>query len=300
MAISVFQNPCSLMKRILLIFLIIVGVAKQSFGQCPPGAAVFFNPSDPTCPSGCAVLFKGWPEGVRVYLWGGSPLKVVTSFKLPGTLGGPKIVNDYECLPSCNTPLYVASIIPGVSFGCVITQFGTVPVRLTGLSLSLVNQNTCNIKWTTYDEDPKTIFTIQKSLNSIDYLDLATITGMGNAINNYSFLDKSLQNGKFYYRIKVTEFSGKVFYSEIVTLVNSKNLNINIYPNPVEQNFEIILPSLYLPAKISLYNSSGVNVYSNISVQSTFFINKKFPKGIYALRVTGRNNEQLSQTILIK
>jgi hypothetical protein len=285
------------MKKFFLVLLVVVGSFRYTLGQCPPGAFAFIGPYA-TCSSGCGVLLKDWPEGVIVNIYGGSPINIVTSVQIPGTYGGPGTAGGFTCVP-CNIPLIFASIVPGSTNGCVIYPLGTVPIKLTDFNVT-GTENKSLVRWSTTSEPGGTRYTLQRSLDTRNFSDIITYIGKGNNTNNYFYEDKQLQRGNLFYRIKISEVSGKISYSETILLKNQSNFDISIYPNPAENDFKVSIPAQFLPASIVLYNADGKVVHSLTTMQPTAIINKKLPNGVYAVRVTGKNNAAITQTLLIK
>ena len=286
------------MKNLLLLFLIsLLAIAKAS-SQCPPNASAFVS-AYPSCTLGCGVLLKDWPEGVIVNVYGGAPIHIIASAVIPGNFGGPGTDNAFVCVP-CNIPLLFASAIPNATSGCVIYSLGVVPVKLNNFSLSSAGTNNSILRWTTSDEQGSIKYTVQRSKDSRIFFDIFTLTGYGNNTNNYSYSDKSIQDGIVYYRIKITDLTNKITYSDIALVKNQKNLAVSMYPNPAEKDFKITIPGQFLPAKVMLYNSVGKAVYSTTTYQSTLSISEHFPKGVYAVKVTGNNNAVSTQTLLVK
>ena len=286
------------MKKFFLVLLVLVGSFRYSKAQCPPGAFAFIGPYA-TCPSGCGVLLKDWPEGVTVNIYGGSPIGIVTSVIISGTYGDPGTGFAFSCVP-CNTPLIFASIVPGATNGCVILALGTVPIKLTDFNVSSRGSKSCIVKWTTTNEPGGSRYTLQRSTNARDFSDVSTYIGKGNNSNNYFYEDNQLQQGNIFYRIKIIEVTGKIIYSETALLKNQSSLGVSIYPNPAENAFKLTIPPQFLPASIVLYNVDGKVVNSITTMQSTITVNKKLPKGVYAVRITGNNNTAVTQTLLIK
>lgn len=286
------------MKKHFIIVLAIIGFLQPVKSQCPSGAIAFLN-ADPHCSKGCGVLLYNWPEGVKVYIFRAAPIKVVDSATISGVYGGSGTGSAYLCVP-CNIPLIFASTLPNATNGCVIIGGFTTPIKLTDFALFASNSNSCVVKWTTYSENPGTKFTVQRSTNSLDFTDLSSVAGYGKASNNYSYTDNEIESGTQYYRIKITEPSGKVSYSEIALLKRQSNLGISIYPNPATDNFKINIPVQYLPATVTVYNAEGRVVYSMSTLQPTTAVANLFSKGIYAVRITGSNHISLTQTLMIK
>jgi len=283
------------MKKLLLLMLFVVALNQTTIkAQCPPGAFAYQS-LYPQCPSGCGVLLLGWPEGVVVNIYGGTPLTIITSALISGTLNGGGTGDAFTCVP-CNTPLVYASAILGASGGCVIATIGVVPVKLTNFSATLANNN-YQLKWTATSETGTVKYSIQKSTDGRLFTDVGTVKGTQFPVNNYSYSDAA-GKGAVFYRIKVTEVSGSTSYSETVLAKNENQFGFSIYPNPALNEFNVSIPAKYLPATVELVNAQGAVVYSQKTSQSTYTVNKFLPKGVYAVRVTGSNSESLTQRLI--
>ncbi len=286
------------MKKLFLIILAAMGCLEQTKSQCPQNAQAFES-TYAQCPLGCGVVLQGWPEGVIVNIYGGFPISLITSVQMPGVYGGSGVSNAFVCVP-CDIPLIFASIIPGASNGCVIIPLFTTPLKLSDFSLKVTDRTNCIVKWTTYNESAGITYTVQRSRNSGDFKDIAILTGKGNSINSYQFIDNIIDPGTYYFRIKITEITGNITYSEIAMTKNQSNLGVSIYPNPAENDFKITIPNQFLPATIIIYNLQGKAINTTTMYQPTLSINKRFAKGIYAIRITGNNHASITQSLLIK
>ena len=122
------------MKKLLLPLFVIAFTHSITKAQCPPGAFAYQS-LYPQCASGCGVLLLGWPEGVIVNIYGGTPLTIITSALISGTLGDGGTGDAFTCVP-CNTPLIYASTVLNATGGCVIATIGIVPIKLTDFSAS--------------------------------------------------------------------------------------------------------------------------------------------------------------------
>ncbi len=282
-------------KFVTLILLTVVLNQAQVKAQCPPGAFAYQS-LYPQCPSGCGVLLLGWPEGVLVNIYGGTPLSIITSTVISGTLGGSGTGDAFTCVP-CNTPLVYASAITGATSGCVIATIGVVPVKLTNFSAS-ANASSCLLKWTTSSEIGTVKYTIQRSRDGRNFSDITTINGKQLPINNYSFADASIVKGCSFYRIKSTEVSGSVSYSETVMVKNQNDFGFSVYPNPANERFTITLPAKFLPATVEVINAQGTVVHTAKTNQPSYNVTKYLQRGIYSVRVTGSNSESLTQRLI--
>jgi Secretion system C-terminal sorting domain len=284
------------MKKVLSLILLAVALFQAPVkAQCPPGAFAYQS-LYPQCPSGCGVLLLGWPEGVLVNIYGGTPLSIITSTIISGTLGGSGTGDAFTCVP-CNTPLVYASNVNGATSGCVIATIGVVPVKLSHFSATS-NDDAVLLKWTASSETGTVKYTIQKSNNGRSFIDLGTINGKQLAENNYQYSDASSNTGSVFYRIKATELSGSITYSEVVMVKSRYNFGFSVYPNPAMEAFTITLPGKFLPATVEVINAQGAVVFSVKSNQPTYTVNQYLQKGVYAIRVTGSNNESLTQRLI--
>ena len=269
-----------------------------SNAQCPPGAFAYQS-LYPQCGSGCGVLLLGWPEGVLVNIYGGTPLVVITSALISGTFGDGGTGDAFTCVP-CNIPLVYAAAGPGASSGCVIATIGIVPVKLVNFSVTHSGKKGSEIKWTTTQELEPVKYTVQRSQNSVDFIDITTINGKQQLNNQYSFTDDYIKKGTVYYRVKVREAAGQIFYSSVSKINNQTDFGIMAFPNPVENGFKLAIPQQLLPATYQIINAQGQTVHSASTNRAITEINQLLTKGIYAIRVKGSNNETATQTIIKK
>lgn len=79
-----------------------------------------------------------------------------------------------------------------------------------------------NIKWTTVAEVNNDFFTIERTLDGVNYDEVVIINGAGNSVDQhyYSFEDRNYNNAINYYRIKMTDFDGATKYSDLISIDN--------------------------------------------------------------------------------
>lgn len=286
------------MKKFLIILSSLFFLQTNANAQCPPGAFAYQS-LYPQCASGCGVLLLGWPEGVLVNIYGGTPLAIINSALISGTLGNGGTGDAFTCVP-CNIPLVYAAAGPGASSGCVIATIGIVPVKLVNFSVNHSAKKGSEIKWTTTQELEPVKYIIQRSQNSRDFADVATINGKQQLNNQYNFTDEYIKKSSVYYRLKVKEAAGQIFYSSISVINNQTDFSVIAYPNPVENKFKLTIPQQLLPATYQIVNTVGQTVFSASTQTITTEINQMLSAGIYAIRVRGHNNEIATQTIIKK
>lgn len=286
------------MKKHLLQSLFLIMIAGGLRAQCPPNALAYTS-EYPQCAEGCGVLLRDWPEGVLVYIYGGSPLSVISSVQIPGTFGGSGVSNAFVCVP-CNVPLVFASTVPGATSGCVIVYLGVLPVTLTEFSASSGTGRSPVIRWTAATDTRNTTYTIQRSSGEADFTDVATINARGGNTQYYQYTDLTAGTGSIRYRLRYQDGTGEVSYSAIRLVKTGIDKSFGaIFPNPSRNGFKLQVTQASLPATAQLINAQGQTVASVIITDPVTEFGNQLGKGVYALRLTDRNNNTHTR-ILVK
>ncbi len=140
-----------------------------------------------------------------------------------------------------------------------------MPIDLLNFEAKCINGNV-ELSWATASETNNDYFTLEKSQNAIDFIEVERMKGVGNSNNNtnYQTVDLNKNIGVAYYRLKQTDFDGKYSYSSIITVNCNQSLddelNVFIYPNPATDWFRIAtVPGIVLDA-IQIYAVTGFKV----------------------------------------
>ncbi len=191
-----------------------------------------------------------------------------------------------------------------------------VPVELTSFSANIVG-DAVTLKWSTATETNNSGFSIERSINKKDFKELDFIKGNGTSTqkNYYSYVDKSITNGKYFYRLKQIDLDGSFQYSNTIEVeLNTPNkfsLSQN-YPNPFNPSTKINF-SLTEDSKVTLklYNTLGEEVKTLLSSNLPAGIHKvelnasDLNSGVYfyKLEANGTNGSNFTATkkmILLK
>ncbi|MEO8761419.1 MAG: T9SS type A sorting domain-containing protein, partial [Bacteroidia bacterium] len=132
-----------------------------------------------------------------------------------------------------------------VSFNLWVQSSATVsPLPIELLNFDAVyneSTSTVNINWATSTETNNNFFTVERSVDGQNFLEISTITSKGNNGNSiatlsYQTTDRHPLYGTSYYRLKQTDFNGNYKYFKVVSVNYSAHQSILIYPNPVNNN----------------------------------------------------------------
>ncbi len=181
-----------------------------------------------------------------------------------------------------------------------------LPVTITNLKAYIKNTGV-QIEWTSEQENNIEKYEIERSQDAQYFMKIGTVASTGNSSVpiKYDFFDPKPFEGVNFYRIKIIE-TGQVFYSEILKVNTSNNVNgvFTIYPNPVVDNS--IYVKLNLPQgnyNLTLFNNTGrqimkkeIKYVGGISIE-TIKLSNPLPAGMYMLKLTGENINLTRQVI---
>lgn len=140
-----------------------------------------------------------------------------------------------------------------------------VPVELTSFTVT-TNGKEVILNWSTATELNNLGFEIQRSVEGEEFFSVGFVTGYGTTTEpqNYSYSDRNLDDGNYFYRLKQVDFSGTYEYSDVVEVewraFNSFLLEQN-YPNPFNPTTTIGFGlKEKSDVKITILNSIGEEV----------------------------------------
>ena len=169
------------------------------------------------------------------------------------------------------------------------TRIGVgLPIELLSFKGECSNQN-IELEWLTASEINNDYFSIEQSIDGINWQLIAKVDGAGNSnsVNNYSYIDVIQYKNNSYYRLKQTDFNGKFKYSAIIATEKCEKdlIKLVIYPNPVIETVNLSYEgdkSQILST--SIYNQLGEIVYYSAFYQSRIVFENKL-NDIYFLHV---------------
>ena len=126
-------------------------------------------------------------------------------------------------------------------FGIAFAQ-AVLPITLSAFNATLQNDQTVRLTWSTSAEINNAYFSLERSVNGVDFEIINEQEGAGNstALLNYAFTDAHPVSGTNYYRLKQVDFDGTFTYGPVrqVTLNGTLSnsgfgaADLTVYPNP--------------------------------------------------------------------
>jgi hypothetical protein len=200
--------------------------------------------------------------------------------------------------------------IDGASQYSNLAQILTVvPVELSTFTANIVSGQV-QINWETATEVNNSGFTVQRSKDNSKFIDLNFVKGQGTTTfqSSYSYIDKSVLSGKYYYRLKQVDFNGSANYSKSIEVdlgVPKEYVLEQNYPNPFNPSTTIrfALP-MNANVTIKLYNTLGQEVSTLLNadleagIHETVFNASTLSSGVYfySLKVKGVNGSDFTST----
>ena len=104
-----------------------------------------------------------------------------------------------------------APTTPSYMGGCSLVAFVVLPIELTSFTAEKQKDNSVNILWTTLTEKNNDYFSIKKSIDGIEWNEIARENGAGTSFsqNDYLINDNSEMAEIVYYQLSQVDFDGK-------------------------------------------------------------------------------------------
>ena len=187
-----------------------------------------------------------------------------------------------------------------------------VPVELTSFTGNVNNLGQVVLNWQTATELNNQGFEIERRTESSEFRTIAFVEGAGTVTEtrNYSYIDKTADQGINYYRLKQVDFNGTYAYSDIVEVDAAGPLSFNLdqnYPNPFNPttNIKFSVPESG-NVKLSVYNLVGeevavlVNGFSQAGTFEVTFDASNLSTGVYLYKLQSANSVQTKKMMLLK
>ncbi len=144
--------------------------------------------------------------------------------------------------------------------------------------------------WSTASEINNDYFTIEHSIDGINFEDIAIISGVGNSStrNDYGCSHHNYKKGSInYYRLKQTDFDGVYKYHKTISVNNNNQIDFSVilYPNPTNDNF-IVSSNDNKINRIRIVDIRGRVVYDEFYYSGKVDISN-LPKGTYVVEIYG-------------
>ena len=163
------------------------------------------------------------------------------------------------------------------------------------------------LSWTTASEIDADYFTLEKSLDGVNFTEVTKVDAAGNSNvpQNYSYLDTEVTAGVTYYRLSETDIEGvKTIASDVIALSRDANFEIvNAVPIPtsdfVNLSFQTVTDGAIV---IKVYDVTGRTIETQ-TTNATIGLNtitldvSAYAAGAYFVQMTDGNTEAITRIV---
>ena len=185
------------------------------------------------------------------------------------------------------------------------TSSNPLPIELISFTGECNNQKVV-LKWSTATEINNDYFTLERSVDAINWEITGSLQGSGNSsvILHYSFAVAQPNKELAYYRLKQTDFSGEFKYSQMITIDKCQNdlpgSDLVIYPNPSTGFINLIYNGYKTQlVSIRIYNGMGEKIYDSAVYQSRIDMTN-MSDGIYFIDFTSDSKSTIKKIVVMR
>lgn len=159
------------------------------------------------------------------------------------------------------------------------------------------------IRWSTFTELNNDFFTIEKSIDAINFYAIGELKGAGTSSikHDYEFYDDNPTDGITYYRLKQTDFDGAFSFSTLKAINRHSETvsSYSLYPNPAENYDKLTSKGLLENTiyEIYIFSSKGILIDRTQVVSNDFgeinFELKDYYQGLYYIQFIARNKQNI-------
>jgi YD repeat-containing protein len=200
---------------------------------------------------------------------------------------GTAITYTYDALGNRTSEVITASVLP---------------LELLYFKANLSGKSDVLLVWQTVNEYNTRRFDIERSVDgkTFDKIGEQIALGKKDDKQNYQFLDKNLppQYPTYFYRLRQIDNDQKFAYSKIETVVlgHAQKLSVEVYPNPNDGQFSILLLGEATSKTIDfqLIDLTGRTIWQGQTPKSTLVVRPELPdlaNGLYVLIIKDGFNQ---------
>jgi hypothetical protein len=177
-----------------------------------------------------------------------------------------------------------------------------LPVELILFDAVPVDNKKILLNWITASEINNDYFTVERSRDIFNWEFVTQVDGNGNtsSTTTYQEWDHDPYIGTSYYRLKQTDFDGKISYSETVKVNLTESGNVFISPNPAG-NFLTITTDASGMERAEIYDAIGrhcISVPFHHDNPPNVIDISRLSQGIYFINLTNSTGNITSQKIV--
>lgn len=266
------------------------------------GGSIVLNVNSFSISAGCPLLVRAN---------GGNGSNVNTSTHAGGGAGGQGVVIYSNTQPTVNVTTQTNNGTPGCNdSGCsssagtaagsnnngiVASASGPLPIELLFFKAMQLNEKT-QLNWCTASEINTDYFIVNTSYDGFVWKEISKVKAAGDSDFErcYKCEDSTTSKGLKYYQLVTVDKDLKKSYSPIEVLdIDKKEINIDIFPNPISENVYVLIPDDLLVTEILLVDLNGQKTkcsFQKISKNLILLNTSELPDGLYFMELVTNYN----------
>jgi len=229
------------------------------------------------------------------------------------SLGVWSITVDW-CVPGNSTNMPIVENCAYVTATCdAIYTAVTLPIDLVLFDANETQEHKVEVEWVTASEVNNDFFTVENSVNRVNWNTVATVTGAGNSSNTlfYSYFHETPPTGISYYRLKQTDNDGAFAYSDIraVNIQGEAPTQfiqfVELFPNPATGSITWTLNTAMTGEyRLSIYDNlsrkvMSKNLYLEEGLTSMNEDISALSNGTYSIVISSTNAENVASKVMM-
>lgn len=173
-----------------------------------------------------------------------------------------------------------------------------LPVNFLYFKATPQGNDEVQLTWATAQESNNDHYEVQRSGDGSVFTTIGKVTGIGNSsvTTQYSYTDRNVFSGQYYYRLKQVDKDGRATYSIIVALRFDGAALLTLSPNPARTYFDVSGTGMQ---QITLLDQTGKILHSQKAVGNTNRVYiTNLSVGIYNVRIMLRDGKVATRKIL--
>ena len=249
--------------------------------ELPELAENFFE----ICDGGSATFVA---SGADSYLWDGPGVTGETTNEVTVSQAGVYTVDMSVGRPECPDVIRESALLS-------VQVCGPLPVTMGEINVTCLN-NQVVLTWETLSEQNANTFIVEKSSNGTDWEFRGELDAGGNTAwkTNYRFVDKNVDDGVSYYRLRQVDFDGAEEVFGPLSANCKSPEEVIIFPNPTSDFVEIKSGENSSIQEIHFFTNDGKKVQSELledQKQRLKLDVGNLQKGVYIIEIKTVTNE---------
>jgi hypothetical protein len=182
-----------------------------------------------------------------------------------------------------------------VAAGVAIDDFEIMGPFNIPLAVDLINftasqkNNDALLNWRTENEKDINNYAVERSYTGTGFTQVATVPAKNNTVNTYTYTDNNAitnsANARYiFYRLKITDNTGKYKYSDVARIALSKTPQVTIGPSPFTDHVSVYSNDAI--KHIAVYDVEGKLVHTTSNINGNkIYLDKKIAPGIYLFTI---------------